>query len=84
MKIDRQRDHEMMQIMPKEQTHDDDDLHFEADCPTCETHAVFEYRGKQVFPVEVAEKLGYPNEIHLWSCSNCHTTISHVDLGIEL
>lgn len=73
----------MMQTMTNEQT-DYDELHFEADCPTCEAHSTFEYRGKQVFPQEVADKLGYPTVIHLWSCNNCSTTISHVDLGIEL
>lgn len=73
----------MMPIMTDEPTQQDE-LHFEAGCPTCETDSIFEYRGTQTFPDVVAEKLGLPAVIHLWSCGNCHTTISHVDLGIEL
>ncbi len=73
----------MMPIMTEEQT-DYDDLTFDLECPTCETHAIFVYIGKQTFPEAVAEKLGLPTDIHLWRCSNCLSTISHVDLGIEL
>lgn len=61
-----------------------EELAFDIDCPTCEEHAVFYYRGKQTFPEHVAKQLDLPTEIHLWSCGNCSSTISHVDLGIEL
>jgi len=73
----------MMPIMTEEQTNYDE-LAFDSDCPTCETHAIFDYVGKQSFPEAVAAKLGLPTDIHLWSCGNCHSTISHVDLGIDL
>lgn len=73
----------MTMTMTNEQT-DYDDLQFEIECPTCETLAVFHYVGVQTFPEAVAEQLGFPTEIHLWRCGNCHSTISHVDLGIEL
>ena len=73
----------MMPIMTLEPI-EQDELAFDIKCPTCEQHANFNYRGTQTFPDVVAEKLGLPAEIHLWSCDHCHTTISHVDLGIEL
>jgi len=61
-----------------------EELAFDMECPTCEVYSNFFYRGKQTFPAHVAEQLGMPTDIHLWSCSNCFSTISHVDLGIEL
>lgn len=72
-----------MNIMAKEHT-DYDELAFEIECPTCEEHTTFVYRGKQTFPEQVAAQLELPSVIHLWSCSNCYSTISHVDLGIDL
>ena len=53
-------------------------------CTSCEQEATFQYRGDQTFPQAVADQLGLPAVIHLWSCGHCHSTISHVDLGIEL
>jgi hypothetical protein len=73
----------MMPTMTEEQTNNDE-LAFDLECPTCEQYVTFAYLGKQTFPEAVAEKLGLPSDIHLWSCSHCHSTISHVDLGIEL
>ena len=73
----------MMPPMTNERSNDDD-LTFDLECPTCEEYTTFIYCGKQSFPEAVAEKLGLPTAIHLWSCSHCHSTISHVDLGIEL
>jgi hypothetical protein len=73
----------MMPTMTHDQTNNDD-LAFDLQCPTCDEHATFAYLGKQTFPEAVAEKLGLPANIHLWSCRYCHSTISHVDLGIEL
>ncbi len=61
-----------------------DELAFEMECPTCERHTNFVYRGQQTFPDHVAEQLSLPSVIHLWSCISCHSTISHVDLGIDL
>jgi Zn finger protein HypA/HybF involved in hydrogenase expression len=73
----------MMPTMTNEHTNYDE-LAFDLECPTCEERATFIYRGKQIFPEVVAKKLGLPTDIHLWSCSHCHSTISHIDLGIEL
>lgn len=73
----------MMDMMTKEQA-DYEDLHFEMVCTSCEQAATFQYRGDQTFPQAVADQLGLPAVIHLWSCGHCHSTISHVDLGIEL
>lgn len=61
-----------------------DELILDMECPTCEAHVVFHYRGQQNFPEVVASQLGLPSVIHLWSCDHCYSTISHVDLGIEL
>lgn len=73
----------MMDMMAKEQT-DYDELEFDMVCTSCQDRATFVYRGKQTFPQAVADQLGLPAVIHLWSCGSCHSTISHVDLGIEL
>ena len=51
-----------------------------ATCPTCQHTVEFEYLGEQHWPPELARKLGLPATIVLWSCSNCHTTISEPDL----
>lgn len=56
---------------------------FFTDCPSCKTYARFTYQGEQKFPQAVADKLGLPAIIQLWSCGACHSTLSHIDLGVE-
>jgi len=51
-----------------------------ATCPTCNHSGEFELLGVQKWPPQVAEKLGLPSEIPLWSCPHCLTTISDPDL----
>ncbi len=51
-----------------------------ATCPTCNHSGEFSLLGVQKWPPQVAEKLGLPSEIPLWSCPNCQTTISDPDL----
>jgi hypothetical protein len=40
----------------------------------------FTFLGEQTWPPEVAEKLGLPAIITLWSCPHCLTTVSEPDL----
>ena len=54
---------------------------FEADCPSCHHHATFTFIGQQKFPEKVAQKIGLPSVIFLWHCSECQTTLSHIELS---
>lgn len=49
-------------------------------CPSCERYSVFSFTGTQHFPAEVAEKTGLPATIHLYTCTRCKTSVSHVSL----
>lgn len=49
-------------------------------CPSCQKSGDFTYLGKQEYPAAVAEKVGVPAVSHLWTCSNCLSTINEVDL----
>ncbi len=51
-----------------------------ATCPTCMSSVEFILLGEQKWPAEVAEKLGLPATITLWSCPHCLTTVSEPDL----
>ncbi len=51
-----------------------------ATCPTCMSSVEFILLGEQTWPAEVAEKLGLPATITLWSCPHCLTTVSEPDL----
>lgn len=53
---------------------------FIVECPSCHQRASFSYKGQQVFPEKVAQKAGLPSIIHLWHCSECQTTLSHMEL----
>ena len=52
----------------------------EACCPSCGHHGRFTYNGEQHWPKEIADKLGMPADIKLWSCNHCGSTISEIDL----
>lgn len=45
-------------------------------CPTCGQVAEFTYLGEQRWPPRVVEATGMPAVTHLWTCGNCHTTLS--------
>jgi hypothetical protein len=49
-------------------------------CPTCNYNGEFELLGEQHWPPEVAQRLGLPAVIKLWSCPHCMTTVSEPDL----
>jgi hypothetical protein len=49
-------------------------------CPTCNYNGEFELLGEQRWPEEIAQRLGVPAVIRLWSCPHCLTTISEPDL----
>jgi hypothetical protein len=51
-----------------------------ATCPTCMSSVEFILLGEQTWPADIAEKLGLPPIITLWSCSHCLTTVSEPDL----
>ncbi len=45
-------------------------------CPTCGQVAVFTFLGEQRWPPRVVEATGMPAVTYLWTCGNCHTTLS--------
>lgn len=45
-------------------------------CPTCEQQSEFTFLGEQRWPPHVAAKLGLSPVVILWSCNNCHTTLT--------
>ncbi len=45
-------------------------------CPTCGQFATFTFLGEQRWPPRVAEAMGFTEVMHLWTCSECLTTIS--------
>jgi hypothetical protein len=49
-------------------------------CPSCGQYASFDYLGEQHWPMRVAEALGCSPVNHLWTCRDCQTTISEVDI----
>jgi len=49
-------------------------------CPSCGMHSRFVYCGTQQFPRRVAALAGLPSEVHLYNCTHCGSTISHVNL----
>jgi hypothetical protein len=51
-----------------------------ATCPTCKRSGEFDYLGEQRWPPQVAQRLGLPSVINLWSCPHCATTVSEPDL----
>jgi hypothetical protein len=53
-------------------------------CPSCNHSGDFALLGVQRVPLEVAQKLGLPTSIVLWSCPHCHTTVSEPDLIVPL
>jgi hypothetical protein len=48
----------------------------DGECPSCGYEGSFKYIGTQVWPQEVAERLGVATSIALYQCENCLTTIS--------
>jgi hypothetical protein len=55
-----------------------------AHCPNCDKSTVFSYCGAQRFPREAARRAGLPTTLHLWNCTRCHSTISHLELQRDL
>jgi hypothetical protein len=51
-----------------------------ATCPTCKRSGEFDFLGEQRWPPQVAQRLGLPAVIALWSCPHCATTVSEPDL----
>lgn len=49
-------------------------------CPTCAHKVHFQWIGSQDWPPEVARAAGLPPRVHLYRCSHCQTTLSHVQL----
>lgn len=54
--------------------------HIQAQCPSCQQHALFERVGTQQWPAAVAEATGLPQVVVLFTCSECRSTVAHVDL----
>ena len=54
--------------------------YIEAHCPSCGHVSHFTYNGAQHWPKEIAEKVGMPEVVHLWSCGHCGSTISETEL----
>lgn len=55
-----------------------------ADCPSCKARATFIYLGEQIFPEHIVKALSNPVVIHLLNCSNCHSTLSHTGLKLNI
>jgi len=49
-------------------------------CPSCGFSGTFPFLGDQTWPPAIAEKLGFPARLALWTCPMCHTTISDPNL----
>jgi ribosomal protein L37AE/L43A len=49
-------------------------------CPACRQRTCFERAGVQHWPPDIAAAAGLPATMPLWTCSNCHTTLSEPDL----
>ena len=51
-------------------------LYRNALCPTCQKKGIFHCTGTQEWPRIVAEAHGLPTRMTLWTCPNCHTTVT--------
>ncbi len=49
-------------------------------CPTCWYAGHFQYSGQQRWPPTVARLHGLPAVMNLWTCPNCHSTLSEAAL----
>lgn len=45
-------------------------------CPSCGEHATFKHLGTQVWPEQIARRLGIPAKTELYLCDICFSTIS--------
>jgi ribosomal protein L37AE/L43A len=52
----------------------------QAYCPACSQRTHFEQVGVQQWPPDIAAAAGLPAVMPLWTCRQCHTTISEPDL----
>jgi hypothetical protein len=51
-------------------------------CPTCRQETDFKFLGEQRWPARLVEKLGIPPVSLMWTCSNCHTTLSEPEVDL--
>jgi hypothetical protein len=49
-------------------------------CPSCRHQGYFAWLGDQRWPEAVAQRLGVPSVVSLWSCPHCSTTVSELAL----
>ena len=52
-------------------------------CPTCGDHSEFVLCGVQEWPARVAEAVGLPTTMSVWSCQSCETTLLEPNLHFE-
>jgi hypothetical protein len=45
-------------------------------CPSCGHRSSFKYLGTQIWPEEIAKRLGIPPRTELYLCDTCFSTIS--------
>lgn len=45
-------------------------------CPSCGERTTFKYLGTQIWPKEIAARLGIPERSELYLCDSCFSTIS--------
>jgi ribosomal protein L37AE/L43A len=45
-------------------------------CPSCTSLTWFRFAGSQKWPARVAEKIGQDEQVTLWTCECCGTTLS--------
>jgi transposase-like protein len=53
----------------------------EGRCPSCGKKSHFVYSGEQHWPLRVAQAAGISPVVQLWTCKNCHSTLSESNLG---
>jgi hypothetical protein len=49
-------------------------------CPSCGERTTFKYLGIQIWPDEIAKRLGIPARSELYLCNTCFSTISDRNL----
>ena len=49
-------------------------------CPTCGQQTHFSFLGEQRWSQRLVEATGCPPVTYLWTCENCHTTVSDADI----
>jgi len=64
----------------KTQVDHDDQKNPQGHCPCCGSFTHFVDGGIQKVPAKVAALTGLPEELQLWTCTECNSTISETDL----